>query len=123
MTRTRKRDVWTNRVVREPRTEYVGMTPAEREAYSAIIELVEEYAKTRPVSARFLMVMPQKRLSSCMAAAVGHWNNMKNGVADLSEEENSEWGLYNEKDDTKQEIVGPLNRFLISNLHKNRRIR
>ena len=118
VTRTRKRDVWTNRVVREPRTEYVGMTPAEREAYSAIIELVEEYAKTRPVSARFLMVMPQKRLSSCMAAAVGHWNNMKNGVADLSEEENSEWGLYNEKDDTKQEIVGPLNRFLISNLHK-----
>ena len=118
VTRTRKRDVQENRVIREPIPEKIKMTPVERVAYKAITKLVQEYAKNKPVSEAFLMVMPQKRLSSCMAAAVGHWESLKYNINDLNEEEeNSEWDFF-ESLDGKEYTIGPLNRFLVKNLDK-----
>ena len=123
VTRTRKRDIQENKVIREPFSEIIDMSLVERVAYDTITKLVQEYAKTKTVSEAFLMVMPQKRLSSCMAAAVAHWDNIKNDMIDLNkekiaDEEISEWDINDERNDTKVEIVGPLNRFLIGNLHK-----
>lgn len=114
VTRTRKRDIQENRVIRDPRTEIIDMSSVEHLAYNAITELVQEYAKDKTVSEAFLMVMPQKRLSSCMPAAVHYWETNKDNMNNLNQEENSEWDFFEQNEN----MIGPLNYFLINNLYK-----
>jgi superfamily II DNA or RNA helicase len=73
LTRTRKRDVTEHRVIREPKAEFVPMTDAERECYDRVTEIVRKYSEGRLVNEKFLLVMPQRLVSSCMPAAVMGW--------------------------------------------------
>jgi superfamily II DNA or RNA helicase len=73
VTRTRRRDVEELRVVRQVHVEKVEFHPIEREVYDAISQEVSAYAPNLDANERFLLATPQRLLSSCLPAAVGHW--------------------------------------------------
>lgn len=74
VTRTRKRDVHEQRVVREAVPEHVQMSAAEYHAYTVVTEIVREYAEKHEAHEGFLMVQPQRQMASSMAAAVRRWS-------------------------------------------------
>jgi len=69
ITRTRKRDVELNLVIREVNTVEVSLKPHEKRLYNAVTDAVFDYADEKEISAGFLTVMPQRQVSSCMPAA------------------------------------------------------
>lgn len=69
VTRTRKREVDLNPVVREVNTVLVPLEPHEKSLYDAVTEAVWDYAEDRSISSGFLTVMPQRQVTSCMVAA------------------------------------------------------
>ena len=73
VTRTRKREVEEWRVLREAVAEGVKMTPLEREFYNKVTNLVREYCEKRMAHEGFLLVMPQRQMSSSMPAALQEW--------------------------------------------------
>lgn len=73
ITRTLKRDVDELRVAREPRTLRVKMTVVERAFYDRVTEEVQEYCAQTDASEGFLLTIPQRQMSSCMAAACLGW--------------------------------------------------
>ena len=103
--RTRKRDVQEFRVVREPVAESVPMSPEEREFYNAVTDAVREYASINKGIESFLLVMPQRQVSSSMPAALEEW--FRKGKFN-EDEIYEDLGL----DDVNHEI-GPLTRVLI----------
>ena len=72
-TRTRKRDVMEQRVVRVPRKEAVLLTSLEREFYDRVTEIVTDYADRAAVPTGFLYVTPQRQMASSMPAALKGW--------------------------------------------------
>lgn len=73
ITRTLKREVDELRVTREPRTLRVAMSPAEQSFYEGVTEAVQTYCESLDVSEGFLLTIPQRQMSSCMAAACLGW--------------------------------------------------
>jgi len=73
ITRTLKRDVDELRVTREPRTLRVAMNEAERAFYERVTDAVRDYCESSDVSEGFLLTIPQRQMSSCMAAACQGW--------------------------------------------------
>lgn len=83
ITRTLKRDVDELRVTREPRTLKVRMSTLERSFYEQVTEAVRRYCESSDVSEGFLLTIPQRQMSSCMAAACLGWRRR---LADQEEE-------------------------------------
>lgn len=73
ITRTLKRDVDELRVTREPRTLRVTMSQAERAFYDGVTDAVREYCESSDMAEGFLLTIPQRQMSSCMAAACQGW--------------------------------------------------
>lgn len=73
VSRTRKIDVQQYRVVREPVTEFIALTPYEREFYDTVTHGIRSYALDHGGFAGFLLAMPQRQVSSCMFAAAKAW--------------------------------------------------
>lgn len=71
--RTRKREVNEWRVIREPIPEEIPLTPAEEAFYESITNLVREFCLRYAQHEGFLTVMPQRQISSSMAAALRSW--------------------------------------------------
>ncbi len=71
--RTRKREITEWRVFREPVREIIPMSKPEREFYDRVTELVQEYALRGSSHQGFLVVMPQRQMTSSMAAAIQEW--------------------------------------------------
>ena len=71
--RTRKRDVSEWRVVRNPVPEVITLTEPEAAFYEAVTELVREYSARRDAHEGFLLVTPQRQMSSSMPAALRAW--------------------------------------------------
>ncbi len=69
VTRTRKRDVDLNPVLREVNTVLVPLKPHEQSLYHAVTSAVWDYAAEKGISSGFLTVMPQRQVASSMAAA------------------------------------------------------
>jgi superfamily II DNA or RNA helicase len=69
VTRTRKRDIDLNPVLREVNTVLVPLKPHEERLYHAVTDAVWGYAADRGISSGFLTVMPQRQVASSMAAA------------------------------------------------------
>ena len=74
VTRTRRRDVDTNPVLREVNTVKVTLTPIEQALYHRVTETVHAYADSQDISSGFLTVMPQRQVASCMVAAYSRFN-------------------------------------------------
>ncbi len=73
LNRTRKREVTEWRVVREPVPEMVPLNKFEEDFYRAVTDIVRDYAARRDAHEGFLLVTPQRQMSSCMAAALRFW--------------------------------------------------
>lgn len=73
ITRTLKRDVDELRVTREPHTLKVSMSPLERAFYDGVTEAVRRYCESADIAEGFLLTIPQRQMSSCMAAACMGW--------------------------------------------------
>ena len=71
--RTRKRDVHTNVVVREPTALRVALTPTERSFYELVTERVREYCSQYDLFEGFMLTIPQRQLTSSIPAAVRAW--------------------------------------------------
>ncbi len=87
ITRTLKRDVSELRVIREPVTLRVSMTDTERMFYDRVTDAVRGYCESNDVSEGFLLTIPQRQMSSCMAAACQGWRARLQGVEALAEQE------------------------------------
>lgn len=73
VTRTLKRHVQELRVQREPVILRVEMSPLERTFYEQVTDAVREHCERMDVSEGFLLTIPQRQMSSCMAAASQRW--------------------------------------------------
>ncbi|MCW5657116.1 MAG: DEAD/DEAH box helicase [Burkholderiaceae bacterium] len=84
--RTLKRDVDELRVEREPVTIKARMSTAERAFYERVTDAVRDYCQARDVGEGFLLTIPQRQMSSCMAAACRGWAARPQADADELEE-------------------------------------
>lgn len=105
VTRTRKREVTEWRVVRQAVPEVVELTLVEEAFYTQVTALVREYCLKRDAHEGFLLVTPQRQISSSMPAALREWQRRKFEVEEMYED------LGQETDNTDE--VGPLVQLLI----------
>lgn len=89
--RTRKREVAEWRVVREPVPEPISPADCEREFYETVTGIVAEYATQISMNERFLLAMPQRQMTSSMAAALRCWSARNFEIHDefAADEENA----------------------------------
>jgi SNF2 family DNA or RNA helicase len=73
ITRTLKRDVQELRVQREPVTIRAKLSPTERTFYDRVTDAVREFCERSGTPEGFLLTIPQRQMSSCMAAACRGW--------------------------------------------------
>lgn len=77
VTRTRKREVQTEQVVRDATIVEVTMSEVERRFYEAITQGTRAYARAEGISHGFLLAMPQRMAASCPAALLGSWRDSR----------------------------------------------
>lgn len=99
ITRTLRREVDELRVTREPRTLRIPMSQTERDFYEGVTEAVQSYCESVDVSEGFLLTIPQRQMSSCMAAACQGWRRRLEEQAETLQETVSE--LQGESVDTE----------------------
>lgn len=75
VSRTRKRDVQSDRVLRDPTVFEVEMAPLERDLYQAITEGTREYALANGIEHGFLLSTPQRMVASSPAALLRTWHD------------------------------------------------
>ena len=74
VTRSRKRDVQKNRVIRLPHAPQVTMTATEREFYEEVTEVVRIYCEDRGLAEGFIQTIPQRQMCSSIPAAFRAWS-------------------------------------------------
>ena len=73
VTRTRKREVQAERVVRDATVFEADMAPAERELYQAITDGTRKYAMANGIEHGFLLSTPQRMVASSPVALLRTW--------------------------------------------------
>jgi superfamily II DNA or RNA helicase len=71
-TRTRKRDVFENRIDRDPKILTYSFSPEEHDKYQKITNLLKELSIGSPVSKIFTLIGRQRQMTSCLPAALKH---------------------------------------------------
>ena len=92
VTRTRRRDVQEFRVTRDPKAPVLRMSAKESLFYEEISAVVRDYAWDRDANEYFLLSMPQRLLTSSLAAASSYWFGIEGTAAD-DEVEETDQGL------------------------------
>jgi superfamily II DNA or RNA helicase len=110
ITRTRKREVTEWRVIRTAVPEIIELTPAEKDFYTRVTELVRQFCLKRDANENFLLVMPQRQISSSMPAALREWQRRKYEFEQIYEDIGQEAETGNE--------LGPLVQLLLENAEK-----
>ena len=117
ISRTRKRDVHERKVVRKPVAIRVPMTPEETTFYDAITVRVRQYCSRYDLAEGFLLTIPQRQMTSSMAAACRGWRKK------LDEIENDDDDFLYEAMDVDAEVtlkrpkLGPLLQELVRIAH------
>lgn len=93
VSRTLKRDVHERRVIRVPKSFKASMTTPECEFYSRVTEKIREYCEINQVSTGFILTIPQRQMSSSMAAACRAWQQRVSTSQAEQEESLYELGL------------------------------
>lgn len=119
ISRTRKREVQENRVIRRVHAPTVNTTEYEINFYQHVTQLVREYAGDNPQYQAFLAVMPQQQISSSMPAALMHWKKQqKSNYIFIQDEE--EWddilSTYGLEFNSHLQDIGPLTKYIMDNL-------
>lgn len=108
VTRTLKRDVQEHRVQRCPVTIRVELSPTERAFYLQVTEAVRDYCAKVAVSEGFMLTIPQRQMSSCLAAACRRWITQA-GDRDADELEEAAFELFGDTEEpNKRPSLGPL---------------
>jgi superfamily II DNA or RNA helicase len=123
VTRTRKRDVTEWRVVREAVAEGVSMTAAERSFYEQVTGVVRDYCSRAGAHEGFLLVTPQRQMSSSMPAALRSWIQRREAAEEEFGEDFGEWEAEVDRGTggrphARSEVLGPLTRALAENTAK-----
>ena len=114
VTRTLKRDVNENRVERLPSVIKAKMSLVEEAFYSQVTEKVREFCEELEISEGFMLTIPQRQMSSCMAAACQGWQDK---LGDESSEEVAEtvYEIYGDENlPTARPKLGTLLRELVA---------
>lgn len=82
VTRTRKREIQEWRVLREAIPQKVMMSEPEREFYVNVTELLRDFCLRYQQHEGFLLVTPQRQISSSMPAALREWQRRKKFYTD-----------------------------------------
>lgn len=80
VTRTLKRDVQDGRVIRVPHAIRATMSDSEAVFYEQVTAAVREYCSRRASPPGFMVTIPQRQMSSCMAAACRAWQKKSAGM-------------------------------------------
>lgn len=115
ITRTRKRDVTERRVVRDPIAQGIPMTPSEEAFYSRVTDAVRDYCARATGVEGFLLVMPQRQVSSSMPAALRAWLDRR---LELDDEMYEDLGDESAADSGDYEGLGSLVRELVDRAHE-----
>ncbi len=110
VTRTRKREVTEWRVIREAVPEMVDMTASEENFYNNVTDLVRQYCLKCAANEGFLLVTPQRQISSSMPAALREWKKRKFEFEQTYEDLGYE--AENERE------IGPLVKLILENADK-----
>lgn len=115
VTRTLKRDVQEMRVVREPLAIKARMSEAEREFYQLVTEAVRAYCENQNMASGFMLTIPQRQMSSSMAAACRGWISK----VDQDNDDEIEEIVFEAFGEIEQDVpskvkLGPLLRQLVS---------
>lgn len=105
VTRTRKRDVKEKRVIREPYSFPINLTPAERSFYDLVTEVTKKYADEQGINQQFLLSTPQRQVSSSMVASLRNWKQKK-------------WELdaWEEEESDLESLLGPLTQQIVKRI-------
>ncbi len=101
VSRTLKREVTEGRVQREAVVIHAKMSEVESTFYTAVTDKIREYCALMDVSEGFMLTIPQRQISSSMAAACQGWLGR---VADLEPDDEQ---LY-ELDAVPDTEIGPI---------------
>jgi len=77
VTRSRKREVTEWRVIRDPVPEVIPLNEPEQRFYTLVTEKVREFCAKSNYYEGFMLVSPQRQMSSSMAAALREWKHRK----------------------------------------------
>jgi len=114
VTRTLKRDVNENRVERLPSVIKAKMSFVEDAFYTQVTEKVREFCEQLEIGEGFMLTIPQRQMSSCMAAACLGWQE-KLGEELSEEDAETVYELYGDEDSpSKRPKLGPLLRELVA---------
>ena len=80
--RTRKRDVHTNVVIRDPVAPEIIMNDMEQVFYQEVTNEVRRYCMERELSEGFILTVPQRQMCSSMPAAFRAWKSKQLGDPD-----------------------------------------
>jgi len=85
VSRTLKREVMEGRVKREAHVIKAKMTDVELAFYTAVTEKIREYCYELDASEGFMLTIPQRQISSSMAAACDGWMSKVDDLDEASE--------------------------------------
>jgi SNF2 family DNA or RNA helicase len=100
LTRTRKRDIHTNRPKRNVHKEAVPMTHMEECFYTAVTDLTRKYALQKDIVEGFLLATFQRQVCSCPAATLRNWkesNKNPEWLKNINNDANEQEGDFEEK--------------------------
>jgi superfamily II DNA or RNA helicase len=113
VTRTRKRDVVSLRVRRDVIPEEIPLSEPEEKFYEKVTNLVREFSLSHGVHEGFLLVTPQRQMSSCMAASLEQWEKTRKEIISenaYDEQAYEDLGIIK----TPSKTFGPLTSMLIN---------
>lgn len=124
VSRTRKREVQQDRILRDASIFEAEMTPQELELYQAVTEGTRRYAVTNDIKHGFLLSIPQRMVSSSPVALLKSWQDepVEQDVIDVLVDDSDE-----DEDVVKQRSTGiksylasrTLNQFSVKELTKS----
>lgn len=103
--RTRKRDVM-ERVPRKPHPVRIPLSAPEKCFYDKVTEIVREFCSKNLYYENFMLVTPQRQMSSSMPAALREWKRRGELLEDVT--------LYEDLGVEQENTIGPLTFELVS---------
>jgi SNF2 family DNA or RNA helicase len=126
--RTRKRDVIVNKVVRDVDAPVIQLNEIENKYYQTITKIIKEACKEYEKHEGFLLVTPQRQMSSSIPASFLYWKELSKNYNITDNDENFEfiyenWGFIDKKKlnlgFVKKQIVSAIGEFDYQELHNN----
>jgi SNF2 family DNA or RNA helicase len=118
ITRTRKRDVQEMRVIRNAAAIKASMTEIELNFYWAVTNKIRELCESLDISTGFMLTIPQRQMSSCMAAACRRWMEQSISTTIIDETIYEDFGTFDTETNDETKELGTLLTALMEITHE-----